>query len=55
MAVVFSVELRCWKKYYSVDQFSGQLYFSMGRFVMVYLIFNKGLREGTEHRPRQDS
>lgn len=29
--------------------------FSMGRFVMIYLIFNKGLREETEHRPRQDS
>jgi len=29
--------------------------FSMDRFVMVYLIFNKGLREETEHRLRQDS
>lgn len=29
--------------------------FSMGKFVMVYLIFNKGLREEIEQRPRQDS
>lgn len=54
MAVIFSVGLSCWKKYYSINVQISYI-FSMARFVMAYLIFNKGLRGETEHRPRQDS
>lgn len=67
MAGIFSAELGCWKILLSVlvwffllsffkgINFQISCIFSVGRFVIVYFIFNKGLREETEHRPRQDS